>query len=163
MNLTGIIAISGRPGLFKVLAQGKNNVIVESLLDGKKIPAYSTDRISALEDISVYTDSEDKPLKDIIQTIFEKENGGVTISHKESESNLVSYLEDVLPDYDRERVYLSDIKKIFQWYNLLHKAGLLVAEETEAVSEEVVEEAKPAKKTTAKKKTTKKATENQEA
>jgi len=163
MNLTGIIAISGKPGLFKVVAQGKNNVIVESLLDGKKIPAYSTDRISALEDISVYTDSEDKPLKEIVQTIFEKENGGETISHKESESNLVSYLEGVIPDYDRDRVYLSDIKKIFQWYNLLHKAGLLVVEETEAVSEEVVEEAKTAKKTTPKKKTTKKATDNQEA
>ncbi len=163
MNLTGIIAISGRPGLFKVVAQGKNNVIVESLIDGKKIPAYSTDRISALEDISVYTYEEDKPLKEIIQAIYDKENGGEAISYKESEKNLENYLEEILPNYDKERVYLSDLRKIFQWYNLLHKSGLLVVENIESKeldSEEVVDQ-KPKKKAPAKK--TKKATDEQEA
>jgi hypothetical protein len=147
MNLTGVIAISGRPGLYKVVAQGKNNVIVESLDDKKRFPAYSSDRISALEDISIYTYDEDKPLKEIIATIFEKENGGPAISHKESEANLVAYISEVLPNYDQERVYVSDIKKIFQWYNLCHKAGLLVVEKNdEVVAEELKEEGAPKKK-----------------
>lgn len=171
MNLTGVIAISGRPGLFKVVAQGKNNVIVEALADKKRFPAYSSDRISALEDISIYTYGEDKPLKEIVTAIFDKENGGETISHKESEAKLVAYLLEVLPNYDQERVYVSDIKKIFQWYNLLHKAGLLVPEKVEEeetkaeVKEEVKAEkeeqpkkkaAKPAAKTASKPKATKK-------
>lgn len=125
MNLSGIIAISGRPGLFKVVAQGKNNVIVESLVDRKRFPAYSSDRISALEDISLYTYSEEKPLKQIFKTIYEKENGGEAVSAKESNDNLIAYMLEILPNYDQERVYVSDIKKVFQWYNLLQKAGEL--------------------------------------
>ncbi len=129
MNLAGIIAISGKPGLFKVIAQGKNNLIVESLEDRKKVPAYATDRISALEDISIYTVDDDKPLKEIFTVIFEKEKGGTTISHKEDAAKLQKYLLEILPNYDQERVYGSDIKKLFQWYNLLHKAGELKPEE----------------------------------
>lgn len=155
MNLTGVIAISGRPGLYKVVAQGKNNVIVESLDDKKRFPAYSSDRISALEDISIYTYDEDKPLKEIIATIFEKENGGPAISHKESDANLIAYISDILPNYDKERVYVSDIKKIFQWYNLCHKAGLLVVESIEVVAEEITE-ASPKKKAAPKAKVAKK-------
>ncbi len=155
MNLTGIISISGKAGLYKVIAQAKNSVIVESLEDNKRIPAYATDRISALEDISIYTIQEDKPLKEVYRAIFEKENGGAAPSHKESEKVLRAYLEGILPDYDRERVYLSDIKKMFQWYNLLQKSGnLVIAEEVNAdvipVEEPVVEE-KPKKKAPAKK------------
>jgi hypothetical protein len=130
MNISGIIAISGRPGLFKVIAQGKNNVIVESLVDRKRFPAYSSDRISALEDISIYTYEDEKPLKEIFSAIHEKENGEETISHKEKEEALTDYLMTVLPNYDQEKVYISDIKKIFQWYNLLHKSGELKIEET---------------------------------
>jgi len=129
MNLTGIIAISGKPGLFKVVAQGKNNIIVESLEEKKRFPAYASDRISALDDISIYTYDEDKPLKEIYTTIYEKEKGGATISHKEDVSKLTGYLLEVLPNYDQERVYPSDIKKLFQWYNILHKAGELKMEE----------------------------------
>ena len=129
MNLTGIIAISGKPGLYKVLAQGKNNIIVESLEDKKRVPAYASDRISALDDISIYTYDEDKPLKEIFISIFEKEKGKETISHKEDQNKLKAYLIEVLPNFDQERVYSSDIKKIFQWYNLLLKAGALVMEE----------------------------------
>ncbi len=136
MNLTGIIAISGKPGLFKVVAQGKNNIIVESLEEKKRFPAYSSDRISALDDISIYTYEEDKPLKEIYKTIYEKENGGAILSHKEDLGKLTSYLLEVLPNYDQERVYPSDIKKLVQWYNLLLKAGEL--------KPEVVEEAAPA-------------------
>ena len=88
MNLTGIIAISGKPGLFKVVAQGKNNLIVESLEDGKRIPAYSTDRISALEDISVYTYDEDASLNELFEVIYQKENGGEAPSHKSDKLTL---------------------------------------------------------------------------
>ena len=119
MNLTGIIAISGKPGLYKVWAQGKNNIIVESLEDKKRVPAYSSDRISALDDISIYTYDDDKPLREIFISIFEKEKGKETISHKEDQNKLKAYLVEVLPNFDQERVYASDIKKIFQWYNLL--------------------------------------------
>jgi len=131
MNLSGIIAISGKPGLFKVVAQAKNSIIVESLVDGKRGPAYATDRISALEDISIYTYSEDKPLKEIYRAIYDKEGGKECPSHKDSLDKLTKYLLTILPDYDAERVYSSDIKKLFQWYNLLHKSGNLILEEVE--------------------------------
>lgn len=164
MNLTGIISISGKPGLFKVIAQGKNNIIVESLEDKKRVPAYSSDRISALDDISIYTYDDDKPLREIYKTIFEKENGGETISHKEDASKLQAYLLEILPSYDQERVYGSDIKKLFQWYNLLHKAGELKLEEAETVEttdasdENVKKEKTAAKKVVSKKTTDKSAT-----
>ena len=143
MNLTGIISISGKPGLYKVVAQAKNSVIVESLEDNKRVPAYATDRISALEDISIYTYGEDKPLKEIYTDIFNKENGGATLSHKDDIKKLTAYLTEILPDYDQERVYSSDIKKLFQWYNLLHKSGNLKLEEevAEEVSDVVAEDA----------------------
>ena len=142
MTLTGIIAISGRPGLFKVIAQGKNNIIVQSLVDNKRFPAYASDRISALEDISIYTYNEDKALLEIFEAIYAKEDGKKCISHKESANKLSDYLSEVLPDYDQERVYPSDIKKIFQWYNLLLAAGELKPEEAETKEEAPKEEAK---------------------
>jgi hypothetical protein len=171
MNLTGIIAISGRAGLYKVVAQGKNNLIVESLDDNKRFPAYASDRISALEDISIYAYDEDVALKVIFDSIYAKENGGTAPSHKEDKKVLESYLLEILPTYDQERVYISDIKKLFQWYNLLHKAGELnkaeeVKETTldtvETIEKEVTSETKekkaPAKKAPAKKASEKPAT-----
>lgn len=157
MNLTGIISISGKPGLFKVIAQGKNNIIVESLSDKKRVPAYAADRISALEDISIYTYSDDKPLREIYQAIFDKQNGGEAPSHKSNIEDLKSFLSEILPDYDEERVYPSDIKKLFQWYNLLLNAGVLVPEvkkeEPKKVKAEKKEgETKSTKKAPAKKK-----------
>jgi hypothetical protein len=142
MNLTGIIAISGRPGLFKVIAQGKNSIIVESLTDSKRFPAYATDRISALDDISIYTYDEDAPLRDLLTAIYKKEGGKECPSHKEDLANLQNYLLDILPNYDQERVYPSDIKKMFQWYNLLHKSNNLILE---VVEEEIVAEKKSPK------------------
>lgn len=136
MNLTGIISIAGKPGLFKIVAQGKNNIIVESLAGGKRMPAYSTDRISALEDISIYTYEEDIPLVEVYTSIFKKEKGGKAPSHKDSVATLEAYLEEVLPDYDKERVYPSDIKKLFQWYNLLVDANLLSLDEEQEEEEE---------------------------
>ncbi len=131
MDLTGIIAISGKPGLFKVIAQGKNNIIVESLIDNKRIPAYASDRISALDDISIYTYDEDMPLRDLLTSIYEKQGGKEAPSHKENITVLQNYLLEILPNYDQERVYPSDVKKMFQWYNLLHKSGNLVVETEE--------------------------------
>ncbi|PKR81808.1 hypothetical protein CW751_00260 [Brumimicrobium salinarum] len=142
MDLSGIISISGKPGLFKVVAQSKNNIIVESLIDNKRVPAYSTDRISALEDISIYTYEEDVPLKEVYTNIAKKEDCGLAISHKESAKKLTAYLEEVLPDYDEDRVYTSDIKKLFQWYNILHKAGLITLEEEKKQEEKGKEKAK---------------------
>lgn len=125
MDLTGIITISGRPGLYKVIAQGKNNIIVESLIDNKRFPAYAADKISALDDISIYTYDDDAPLRDLLKAVYDKESGKECISHKEDLSVLQSYLLEILPNYDQERVYPSDVKKMFQWYNLLHQSGNL--------------------------------------
>ena len=125
MDLTGIISISGKPGLFKVIAQGKNNIIVESLADKKRSPAYATDRISALDDISIYTYDGDESLKEVLSSMLAKQKVEKALSHKEDLSVLQSYLKEILPDVDEERVYPSDIKKIFQWYNLLLSYGIL--------------------------------------
>jgi hypothetical protein len=159
MNLSGIIAISGKPGLFKVIAQGKNNIIVESLTDNKRVPAYASDRISALDDISIYTYDEDAPLREIFVSIHKKESGKECISHKEDQKKLEVYLKEILPNYDKERVYPSDIKKIFQWYNLLHKSGNLILEEevTEAPKKEKAAKAEDSPKAETKKPAAKKA------
>jgi hypothetical protein len=123
--LKGILAISGQPGLFKMITESKNSIIVESLDTGKRMPAYSTSKISALEDIAIYTETEDVPLKDVFKAIYEKEDGGAAISHKASGNELKKYFGEVLPEYDRDRVYVSDIKKVIQWYNILHEKEML--------------------------------------
>lgn len=151
MNLAGIISISGKPGLYKVIAQGKNNVIVESLIDHKRSPAYASDRISALDDISIYTLDADVPLKDVFAALYTKYEGKEGISHKEDNIKLQEVLFDVLPNYDEDRVYPSDIKKLFQWYNLLVKTGVLVPEEKEEQTDKAEAKPKAAKKAPTKK------------
>ena len=149
MNLKGIISISGRPGLYKVITQGKNSVIVESLMDKKRFPAHASEKISSLEDISIFTTEEDVKLVDIIGTLFKKQEGKDAPSHKEDEKTLRAKLIEILPNYDKDRVYFSDIKKIFQWYNMLLAEGLLVVEAevaTEVEAEEIVEKDSKAKK-----------------
>jgi hypothetical protein len=131
--LKGLLAISGQPGLFRMIAESKNNIIVESLITGKRMPAYSSSRISSLEDIAIYTDSGEVPLKDVLKSIFDKENGQKTISNKAPESKLKSYFAEILPSYDRERVYISDIKKVLFWYNILLDKDLLNFNEEEEV------------------------------
>ena len=145
MDLTGVISISGRPGLYKVIAQGKNSIIVESLIDKKRFPAYATDRISAVDDISIYTFDGDKPLKEILADIYAKQEGKEAPSHKEDISVLIAFILEVLPNYDDERVYPSDIKKLIQWYNMLLKAGYLEPKEAEdeTTEEEAPKAAKP--------------------
>jgi hypothetical protein len=136
MNLKGIIAISGRPGLFKVVAQGKNNVIVESMIDKKRFPAYASEKISSLEDISVFTYDEDVKLTEVFQSMYNKNEGKEGVSHKEDMKVLEEELKQHLPNYDQERVYPSDIRKMFQWYNLLQNADLLTPSETPEQNEE---------------------------
>lgn len=148
MQLSGIIAISGRPGLFKVIAQSKNSVIVESMIDKKRFPAYSTERISTLDDISVFTYDEDVKLTDIFEkmlSVFPEE----APSHKADMKELEAALEQFLPNWDQDRVYPSDVRKLFQWYNLLIKAGafeVVAAEETVAAKEVKAPKAESAKK-----------------
>jgi hypothetical protein len=138
MSLKGILAISGQSGLFRVLSEGKNSVIVESLLTGKKTTVYSNAKMSALEDIAIYTSGEDVPLKQVLKKIAEKENEGPAISVKSPSGDIIKYFADILPEYDRERVYFSDIKKIISWYNLLLEKNLLNLneEETKEISTE---------------------------
>lgn len=135
--LKGILAISGQPGLFKMVTEAKNSIIVESLLTGKRIPAYSTSKISALSDISVFTETAEIQLKDLFKRI--QENGKV-ISAKASNAEIKAFFEEVLPEYDKDRVYVSDMKKIFQWYQLLNEKDLLVETEEEKNEENKTEE-----------------------
>jgi len=131
MVLKDIMAISGQPGLFKFIAQGKNAIIVEHLETKRRGSAFNTARVSSLDEITVYTQKEDMPLGKVFDLIFEKENGGPAIDFRSDPEKLKSYLGEVVPDYDREKVYNSDIRKILQWYNILQGLNLLVKEEPE--------------------------------
>lgn len=141
MDLKGILAISGHPGLYKLISQAKNSIIVESLTEKTRMPAYASTKISALDDIAIYTDNEEVPLKEVFKSIFDKENGKEAISHKASNEEIKSYFEEVLPTYDKDRVYVSDMKKIINWYNILHQVDLLITkeEQTEKAVEEILE------------------------
>lgn len=140
--LKEILSISGKPGLQKLISNSSNAIIVESLVDGKRFPAYSNSKIIALEDISIYTEEEDMPLKEVFKRMFAKENGKPALSHKESNEKIITYFNEIVPEYDKERVYTSDMKKIVQWYNLLTEKGILnFNEEEEEKKEEVAETA----------------------
>lgn len=124
MELEKVMSISGKPGLYELKAQTRGGFIAESMLDGKKISVNMRHNVSLLSEIAVYTYTEEVPLREIFQRIKEKENGGEAISHKESKQKLESYFREILPEYDEDRVYISDIKKILQWYNLLISKGI---------------------------------------
>lgn len=127
--LKEILSISGKPGLYKLVSNSANAIIVESLIDGKRFPAYSNSKIIALEDISIYTEDEDMPLKNIMKRMFDKANGEPILNHKEATEKIQAYFNDVVPEYDKDRVYVSDMRKIVQWYNLLVGKQLLNFEE----------------------------------
>lgn len=137
--LKGILAISGHSGLFKLVAESKNSIIVESLDNQKRMPVYSTAKVSALEDIAIYTYEGDMPLKEVFQAISDKEEGGAAISPKSSGNELKNYFEEVMPDYDQDRVYVSDIKKVLLWYNTLQEKDMLDFSETEEEEKETKE------------------------
>ncbi|HOZ29951.1 MAG TPA: DUF5606 domain-containing protein [Bacteroidales bacterium] len=147
MFLDGILAIAGQPGLFKLVSKGKNNVIVESLTTGKRIPAFSTSRISTLEDVAIYTYDEDIPLREVFIKLYEKYEAKQVVSAKASNKDLLDLITAILPDYDKDRVYVSDIKKLVNWYNILIEKNILQkdnikSEEKEPKAEKPVESEK---------------------
>lgn len=123
--LKDILAISGEPGLYKLVSKNAKGVIIENLDTKKRMPYYSAAKISSLEDIAIFTEDEDKPLNEVLKAIKEKENGGPSIDHKSPKDDLISYFKEVVPDYDEDRVYASHIKKIINWYNTLQKNDLM--------------------------------------
>ena len=137
MDLSKILAISGKPGLYKHIAQSKTGIVVESISDGKRTSAFASEQISTLSDISIFTNDEDVKLEVVLKSIFLKEEGKNAISSKSSSNDLKTYFKEVLPDYDNERVYVSDIKKVLKWYNLLAENNILeFKEEKENKKEE---------------------------
>ncbi len=145
MSIQKILAVSGKPGLYELKIQTRTGFVAESLLDGKKITVGLRSNVSLLSEISMYTNSEEKPLVEVMRNIAIKENEGPSISHKEENATLLAYFEEILPDYDRDRVYPSDVKKVINWYNILQAKGLVskevpVKEEAVAKEEEVTKE-----------------------
>ena len=156
MNVEKILAIAGKPGLFELKLQTRSGFIAESILDGKKITVGLSSNVSLLSEISMYTYTEEKPLVEIMRAIAVKENEGPTsVSHKEDNAKLIAYFQEILPDYDADRVYASDIKKLLNWYNILQAKGMVSKEESkvenaDAIKEQVVEEVKAKKQATPK-------------
>lgn len=141
--LKRILSIAGKPGLYKLVSQGRNMLIVESLVNGKRTPAYARDKVISLGDIAMYTTEEDVPLPTVLQALKEKAAGEpVDVKGLEKEGTLREYFGEVLPNFDRDRVYTADIKKLFSWYNMLIAAGITDFEVKEAeatASEEAAE------------------------
>jgi len=139
MSLDKILSIGGKPGLYKLLTQTRTGFVAESLIDGKKVTVGMSNNVSVLSEIAIFTLQEELPLRSVFKKIQEKENGGKTsIGHKDDKLKLEEYFFEVVPDYDEDRVYPSDIKKVIQWYNLLHKNGItdFEADEKESEAEE---------------------------
>ncbi len=134
MSLDKILSISGKPGLYELKAQTRSGFVAESLADGKKLSVSIQNNVSILSEIAIYTFTEEVPLREIFKRIQEKENGEKAISHKESKNKLEAYFSEVLPDYDEDRVYVSDMKKVIQWYNILQAKGITDFEEPEEVT-----------------------------
>jgi len=129
MDLKDIMSVSGQSGLFKFVSQGRNGIIVESFADKKRSFINATSKVSSLEDIAIFTSEEEVPLKQVLKNIYEKENGGPAPEPKSSPEELKAFMEKILPTYDQERVYLSDIRKLVSWYNTLLSLNMLVFDE----------------------------------
>lgn len=149
MSLEKVLSISGKPGLYKLKTQTRTGFLAESLIDGKSISVGGRHNVSLLSEIAIYTLTEELPLRKVFKKIQDKENGGEAISHKSSKDELEEYFFSVLPDYDEDRVYASDVKKVIQWYNLLLKNGITDFSEpkesdkkTDDATEEITKEVK---------------------
>ena len=138
MDLKEIITVTSKPGLYIKIGATKTGIIVESVIDKKRIPVYASDKMSTLQDISIFTTDEDTTLKEVFKKIHAKENGGKSIDHKSEDKILKEYFGQVLPEYDKQRVYVSDIRKVLNWYNILLTHDLL--DLTDKPEEEAVEE-----------------------
>ncbi|MBE15462.1 MAG: DUF5606 domain-containing protein [Dokdonia sp.] len=134
MSLDKVLAISGKPGIYSLKTQTRSGFVAESLVDGKRLSVGIRHNVSILSEIAIYTLSQELPLREVFQKIKDKENGAQTISHKVSKDELEAYFFDLIPDYDEDRVYPSDIKKVVQWYNILQKNDMLDFEEPEAIT-----------------------------
>lgn len=138
--LKTILSVSGKPGLYKLLSNSKNMIIVESLIDKKKIPVHPRDKVVSLGDISIYTKTDDIPLKNILLSMKQKENGErASMAPNSKPEELKKYFEEVLPEFDKDRVYPTDIKKIISWYNILIESGIDFEAEEKVVGEETKE------------------------
>lgn len=158
MQLEKIISISGKPGLYKLVSQLKNGFIIEDVLTKKKLSIGNTSQVSLLDNIAMFTFDKEVPLFEVFENIAKDSGYTETISHKSTDAELREFMLKALPDYDTDRVYVSDIKKLAQWYNILHKAGYITAESfvkaepteegaaADAVSAEKVDTKKPAPK-----------------
>lgn len=162
MDITSIISITGKPGLHKIVSQTKNGLIAESVEDGKRFPVYASEKVSAIEDISIYTTSDDMPLTEVYKKLLEKTNGKEAIDHKSSPTELKNYLKEIV-DFDEERVYNSDLKKLFQWFNILVSKGLLKEEEKSEKKEKSTKSTAKTAKSTTKKPTAAKSTKTSAA
>jgi hypothetical protein len=135
--LKEILSITGKPGLFKLVSQGKNMLIVESLVDGKRTPAYAKDKVVSLGDIAMFTETEEIPLSEVLEKVKVKENGAVaSVDSKADNDVLRKYMSEILPAYDRDRVYPSDIRKLISWYNILITNNITEFVVAESTSEE---------------------------
>ncbi len=136
IDLQGIVSISGKPGLYRLLTSSSKGIIVESIESGKRLPANPHSSISTLDEIMIHTEEGETPLGELFQRIYDGENGEKTIDHRSSKEELQEKFEEFLPEYDKEQVYPSDIKKCFQWYNLLQEAGALTVKDEDEQKEE---------------------------
>ncbi|MBQ3949006.1 MAG: DUF5606 domain-containing protein [Bacteroidales bacterium] len=138
MDLSKILVVAGKPDIYELVSQTKNGAIVESLADKKRCPVFKSDRISSLNEISIFTTEEEKPLGEVLQDIFRKEEGKpITFEIKKAAgTDLFAYFKEVLPNYDTEHVHTSDVKKVLLWYNLLVNAGKIDLEEPETEQKE---------------------------
>ncbi len=136
-----VLTISGKPGLYRLLSHGRNMFIVECVdATKKRVPVYNSDQVVMLDDIAIYTDTEEIPLRNVFAKIYEKENGVLPFDLRMSTpEELVEYFATIIPDYDRERVYLTHIKKMYSWYNILVANGIVDFEVEEQESAEVAE------------------------
>jgi hypothetical protein len=141
MSLEKVLSIAGKPGLYKLIAQTRGGFVAESLLDKKRLSVNVRQNVSVLSEIAIYTLTEEVPLKKVFESIKKKENGQQTsVKAKESKDKLEEYFFEILPDYDEERVYVSDIKKVIQWYNLLQEHNMLDLEDSKAKKDKTKDE-----------------------
>ena len=142
MDLSKVLSITGKGGLFKLVSKAKTSFIVESFADGKRFPAFSSDGVAVLENISIFTNDGDVPLLKVFQSIYKKENGGKAPDILQDGEKLKAYFAEILPDYDRDRVYVSNMKKVLAWYNILLENNLVDDKEEPAEGEEKPAETK---------------------
>lgn len=140
-----IVSIAGKPGLFKLVSQGKNMLIVESLATGKRTPAYAHDKVISLADVAIYTEDEDMPLADVLEKVSVHTDGKpVDIKGFANDAAIREYFAEILPEFDKERVYTTDIKKLFNWYNQLVDAGITKFKDDEIAEDQAAEAAEKA-------------------